>query len=274
MDAVEYIRECMRPLSPIPAGVEAKQKTLEGIEAVVFDIYGTLIISSAGEIGTDPAHTPLDAAARVDEEKSRALSEAIVRHQERLRAEGIEYPEVEIREVWRDVTGEENRDEIEAIVIRHECSSNPVWPMPGAGEVIERLRVSGLPLGIISNAQFYTLPVMEALFGASLAGLGFHPDLQVFSFQEREGKPSLRLYERLAARAGSLGIEPERILYLGNDMVKDVLPAREAGFKTALFGGDARSLRLGGLTFEEVQDIADVVITDLRQLLPILHIAS
>lgn len=269
MNAVEYIRDSMRPLAPVSTGLEPRLPVIDGIKAVVFDLYGTLLVSAAGETSTDSSLTPSRAERSVDAERNRALSEAILRHQELRRAEGIEYPEVEIREVWEEVTGETDQAEIEAIAIRHECASNPVWPMPRAGEVIERLRRAGFSLGIISNAQFYTLPVMEALFGASLDALGFHPELQVFSFHEREGKPSLRLFSLLAAKAAVLGIASEQILYLGNDLIKDVLPARAVGFRTGLYAGDARSLRLGGLTFAAARDIPNVVITDFRQLLRI-----
>lgn len=269
MDAVEFIRESMRPLTPVPTGLDPRLEVLDGIKAIVFDLYGTLLVSAAGETSTDLSHTQSQAVASVDVAQNRALSAAILRHQDYRRAEGIEYPEVDIREVWQEITGESDRAEIEAIAIRHECASNPVWPMPHAGEVIEQLRRAGFSLGIISNAQFYTLPVMEALFGASLDALGFHPDLQVFSFREREGKPSLRLFEILATKARVLGIDPDQILYLGNDLFKDVIPAREVGFRTGLYAGDARSLRLGGLTFAAARDIPNVVITDFRQLLPL-----
>ncbi|MFO8111277.1 MAG: hypothetical protein R6T92_02100, partial [Desulfosalsimonadaceae bacterium] len=40
------------------------------------------------------------------------------------------------------------------------------------------------------------------------------------------------------------GIFPEDVLFLGNDMRNDILPARRIGFQTALFAGDRRSLRL------------------------------
>lgn len=34
------------------------------------------------------------------------------------------------------------------------------------------------------------------------------------------------------------------ILFVGNDMLKDIYPAQQLGIRTALFAGDARSLRL------------------------------
>ncbi len=51
MDHRGYIRDVSRPLVPKPTGVEPKIALLDGVRAVVFDIYGTLVISDAGEIG-------------------------------------------------------------------------------------------------------------------------------------------------------------------------------------------------------------------------------
>ncbi len=48
---------------------------------------------------------------------------------------------------------------------------------------------------------------------------------------------------------------------VGNDALRDLAPARRAGFQTALFAGDARSLRGA-----EQAGQASAVVTDLRQL--------
>ena len=71
-----------------------------------------------------------------------------------------------------------------------------------------------------------------------------------------------------------MGLAPAAIFYLGNDITKDVLPARELGFRTGLFAGDARSLRLGGLSGDEATATADAVITDLAQLPGLFHIPA
>jgi len=142
--------------------------------------------------------------------------------------------------------------------------------MPGADSVLEMLRERGMRLGILSNAQCYTLPMLEGLFVRSLDQLGFHPRLRVFSFEEGEGKPSPRLFADLAREAAKLGVAPEEILYVGNDFQKDIRPAQRAGFRTALFAGDASSLRLGGIAEAEAVATADAVITHLGQIGEIL----
>mgnify|MGYP000998730885 CR=1 FL=1 len=265
-DHAAHVRATMRPLPVADTGMVPKLPRFDGIRTVVFDLYGTLLVSDAGggshERERDPEGLP---------GFERVLQETVRAHQDRLRSQGAAHPEVEIRGVWAEAlaaTGRpaKSREEIETLVLRHECGVNPVWPMPYAAEALAALRGAGFVLGIVSNAQFYTLPVMEGLFGASLDGLGFHPGLRVFSFEEGEGKPSPRLFALLRERAAALGIAPEEVFYLGNDLQKDVLPAREAGFRTGLFAGDARSLRLGGVSEQEATEIADAVITGLDQV--------
>lgn len=182
--------------------------------------------------------------------------------QDRRRQDGIEYPEVEIREVWRALAGEAVPDAlIEPLAIEYECRTNPVWPMPHLAESLADLRARDLRLGIVSNAQFYTPHLFPALLGESLEALGFAPDDQIYSYELREGKPSTALYERLAAR-----FDPAATLYIGNDLLKDIWPAQRTGFRTALFAGDARSLRLREGDPRVAGTTPDIVATDLRQI--------
>ena len=49
--------------------------------------------------------------------------------------------------------------------------------MPGAAETLAALQQRGLLLGIVSNAQFYTPLMIEALLGKPPGELGFLPEL-------------------------------------------------------------------------------------------------
>lgn len=267
----ELVRESLRPLPVAPTGLSPKLPRLDGIRAVVFDLYGTLLVSAAG--GEPARH---DGATGTSPDLEAAFWSLVRAEQERKRAAGIVHPEVDVREVWAEVFGISGEpvagaSALEERALRHECEVNPVWPMPDADVILDALRKRGFLLGIISNAQFYTLPVMEGLFGRDFDGLGFHPRLRVFSFEMGEGKPSPRLFSRLSEEAAALGVVPEEILYVGNDFHKDILPGRAAGFRTALFAGDSRSLRLGGVPADEAVATADAVLTGLAQIADLLE---
>jgi len=285
----QIIRSLSRPMAPVPTEETPRLERIRGLRAVVFDIYGTLVSSAAGDIsladggGKDAAViAALEAsgvqvgAALHERAPGRLFGEAV----EAAKGEGVEYPEVEIREVWEGLfdrwaddgvlTAPAGGWPVEEIAVRYECAVNPVWPMPGAGEVVARLREAGVLLGIVSNAQFYTLSLFPALLGGELADLGFPGDLQVYSFRLREGKPSRRLYANMLTALGRRGVAADETLFVGNDMLKDIRPAREEGMRTALFAGDARSLRRrdGDPLVRGV--VPDVVVTELAQILDVL----
>jgi len=257
----DRIRARLAPLQPLDTGMTPRTPALDDIRAVVFDVYGTLLISASGDIGPAAAEDKVRAmrgalqdAGIASEADPATLAEifnrAILDAQELRRREGIEFPEVEIREVWQSFldaipgSASVTAAQRDALALEFELRANPVWPMPGMQEALAALRARGLLLGIVSNAQFYTPLLLEHFLGVSLEDAGFAPELCVYSFEEREGKPSQALYRKLAARLKARGLSPAQCLYIGNDLRNDVWPAQATGFRTALFAGDRRSLRL------------------------------
>lgn len=254
-ELVDLIRRLAQPLTPQPvppaAGGAPRLGPLAGIRGVLFDIYGTLLISAAGEIGSGPAAANqaamraaladaglADAAAAPQPEAlARDLQTAISAAHRAANARGVRYPEVDLRAIWRRLLPAANAAERAAV--SYECRNNPVWPMPGAAAVVTALQARG-PVGIVSNAQFFTPLALAAL----LPQVTFDPRLAVWSFAAGEAKPSGRLFELAAERmARHHRLRPDQLLMVGNDMRNDILGARRAGMRGALFAGDARSLR-------------------------------
>lgn len=121
-------------------------------------------------------------------------------------------------------------------------------------------------MGLISNAQFYTVYLFKWLLGAAPEDLGFQPGLIFLSYQTGYAKPSPELFQRAADALNKMNIQTQAVLFMGNDMLNDILPAKRAGFKTALFAGDKRSLRLRKDDPRCRNQSADIVLTDLIQL--------
>ncbi len=285
MDGAAYVKRVMRPLVPVPTGMKPSLPVLTGISTVIFDIYGTLLISAAGDVGRPEkdergrlgiveVNALLDGAISGSEEAvalelASLLDEALAGK----RAQGVLFPEVDIRVIWQRLLERYLPDAasvIDAAALRYECRVNPVWEMPGAVKLIRWLAEKSFTMGVISNAQDYTHSVFAGVMGGRFDQLGFDPELAVFSYLEGEGKPSLALYEEMKMRLSERGVKPESVLYVGNDMTKDVIPAAEIGFRTCLFAGDDRSLRLGGLSGDEARSIADSVVTEMDQICGLL----
>jgi putative hydrolase of the HAD superfamily len=290
-DSISLFQRHATPLQPLATGETARLPRLEGIRAVLFDLYGTLFISATGDISLAEAgdrdgalRATLEAAGIVGLPRGLPLAErfheVLRAAQDRRRAEGIAFPEVEIREVWHHFLAElaadglsfeqPSRRGLARLALDYECRVNPVWPMPSAGPTLSTLRQRGLRLGIVSNAQFYTRFMFPAFLGGALTDLGFDRESCVFSYREREGKPSTALFARVAKVLARDGIPPEAVLFVGNDRRNDLWPAARAGFHTALFAGDARSLRWreGDPDLTGVEP--EAIVTDLWQIIQML----
>ena len=122
-------------------------------------------------------------------------------------------------------------------------------------------------MGIISNAQFFTPYLFNWFLDSSPGDLGFKSDLIFYSYKSGHAKPSPVMFDAAAKNIMNMDISLHSVLYIGNDMLNDIYPAKMVGFKTALFAGDARSLRLRE-NHPKCQNLSpDIVIIDLLQLL-------
>jgi putative hydrolase of the HAD superfamily len=281
-DFAAIIRRLAAPLDPQPTGETPVLPRLGGIRAVLFDVYGTLFVSASGDIDAAAALDrgsaftnaaalcglidPPDGASAV-----RRCDEVIARRHAAAREEGVAFPEVDVLDVWRSVFGDlvgQAPDDaaLKRFATVYENLVNPVWPMPGCRETLDRLREANLPIGLVSNAQFYTLPMFEGLLEATPEALGIGDDLVVLSYRIGHAKPGTAIFEHAAAALERRGISPDAALVVGNDLLNDVAAAEAVGFRTALFAGDRRSLRKREGDARVQFARPDVVLTDLRQL--------
>jgi len=287
-DLHELYRELSQPLSPIPTELQASTDGLDDIKAVIFDIYGTLVASGTGDISIAEKQDRetvlrqtlegmgITLLAGPDFSFSDYFHGCIKADHEIQRDAGADYPEVDIVEIWQGFIDSLNRSghlggtpekaNLLAGAVRFECQVNAVWPMPGLEDCLKQLLASDRKLGIVSNAQFYTPIMLEAFTGKSLEELGFSDSLCVWSYQARRGKPSSELFPQLENGMDFYGLSAHECLFVGNDMLNDIWTAHQSGFKTCLFAGDQRSLRLRE-DDERCQGLKpDLVITDLAQL--------
>ena len=277
---IDRIRALSTAAEPIPTGVAPLLSRLDDVRAVIFDVYGTLFVSGSGDVGTASAASnvehfaqALEAAAinASAEDVMTAYFAAIDANHAAKKAAGVEHPEVDVVDVWRQALAGHRLDEdaLKRLAIEYECRANPTWPMPKLSETLAALR-GRVRLGIVSNAQFFTPLLFEAHLSARPADLGFDSALYVFSHELGQAKPSPTLFQTLLTALQADGIAPGQTLYVGNDVRNDIAPARALGMQTALFAGDARSLRLRAddPTCRNAQP--DAVVTALPQVLELL----
>lgn len=301
---MEFIKDFLNKsevLQPVPTSLMPRYSKKGTIKACIFDIYGTLLISSSGDIDQAEVTTEnLRQALQVSgielleyngNRKDNVLQYILDEFQNTIKQvhksrieQNIVYPEIDIIEVWKEVIDVAVRNKwlrlngnssLKSLTFVFELLSNKVFPMPGMKKVITELHKKNIVLGIISNAQFYTPILMnfylENEFEEKEFIKYFDPDLTVYSYKNQKAKPDTTLFEGLVPVLNKkYNINPDEVLFIGNDMYKDIYPANKTGFSTALFAGDKRSLRLR----EDKPEVKGLqpqhVVTLLEQLLEII----
>jgi putative hydrolase of the HAD superfamily len=222
------------------------------IKAILFDINGTLI-----DINTDEGN----------EEIYRGIShiltyQGISMHRWAVRDEYYrimdlqrktsreKYPEVDVVELFREFI--RRRSSAPAIVPPDKLKWLPVFLAeayrglsrnrlqlyPGVLDVLNDLRTR-YKLAVISDAQSaWCLPEMHAV------GIDGYFDPIIVSGDFGYRKPDARLF---TAALTALKVAPENVLFVGNDMYRDVYAAKQQGIKTVFFSSNQGSKQAEGV---------------------------
>jgi putative hydrolase of the HAD superfamily len=96
--------------------------------------------------------------------------------------------------------------------------------LPGAEEVLHRLRAAGVRIGLLTNgAAALQREKIEA------SGLGLFFDAAVVSGEIGTGKPEPEIFHHLLGR---LGVEASAALMVGNSLARDIVGGKRAGLAT------------------------------------------
>ena len=289
----------LEELQPLPTTFCPNLKTDSPypIKAVIFDIYGTLLISASGDIDqASLSKENLQKAMQAGGFDSNSckpevcdfligqLKTKIESQHNELQSKGHPFPDVNIFRVWKEMFQEAEMEGLLQLkgneswadtIMVFELLSNKVYPMPGMKEILFWIRNKGIPMGIVSNAQFYTPVIMNYFLTSEFSPKQeialFDKDLSVFSYKELRAKPDTALFDKfIPILKEKYGTAPNEAIFVGNDMLKDIVTAKDSGLRTVLFAGDDRSLRIR----EDDQRVRgyfpDFIINDLAQLKDIL----
>lgn len=96
--------------------------------------------------------------------------------------------------------------------------------LPGAEEILHRLRQAGVRIGLLTNgAASLQREKIET------SGLGMHFDAAVVSGEIGTGKPAPEIFHHLLEH---LGVGADETLMVGNSLARDIVGGRRAGLKT------------------------------------------
>ena len=243
------------------------------IRAIAFDVNGTLI-----EIWTDDDAEEIFRAAGhfltyqgIDLRRYQVRDRYFEIMKEQLRTSAETYPEFDAVGIWRQIIGEHRSEYTNGLApekleqlplflaeMYRGISRRKLKLYPFVSEMLDALR-GQIPMGLVTDAQ-------SAYARGELhqAGILDYFDPIIVSGDYGYRKPDPRLFQ-LAIDA--LGAPAENILYVGNDMHRDIYGARQAGMQTVMFDSDNGT--------KEYDDcVPDYRIADYRDLLSLLGIPA
>lgn len=237
------------------------------IEAIIFDLGGTLIEYSGGYTSWPDLETPGFAAAhRYLREQGVAMPEL-----DRFRLVGFDL----LPGRWREATaGHRNltlpdllaevlmnlkvslpdRRLLEQAAEQYEDAVRAeAKPIPHGREVVSTLKGEGYRLGLISNTMFGSRAHVHDL---ERFGLADFFDTMLFSADHNKWKPRPDPFLHVMAE---LDVTPSESVFVGDDPASDVVGGQRVGMRTIYFPSSQRFPSPDGV-------VSDGRITDLREL--------
>lgn len=249
--------------NPEPTRSHGPIPTLEPCpKAILFDVYGTLVCSQVGDLDEQTRlsfgeESFVATAVRFGFTEEIGIRwhkwffEAISSEHKELKEKGIALAEVQVDHIWAEMIiragGDPEISQPRMVAAYREMLANPVRSFFGAAEALKKLKAGGRMLGLVSNSQFYTIPILGKALGINPDEF-FESELTFLSFRLGFSKPSPYFFRLVRTKVHQLGLSPEEVLVVGNDWENDVLAAKAHGLQVLLFWGNDQSVRLDGTT--------------------------
>ncbi len=299
---------------PAPPPVEAVRaspfvKPLEGVCAVTWSVYGTLLRISDGRLYLDH---PQQLKMQVAMEKTikafnmwqsmvrkpgapweylyQQYSDCLELRQMAATGKTGDFPQINAATLWLTLLDRLTQNEFEydvefygddeqfaeKVAFFFHQGLQGVEAAEGALETLATIGQSAIRQTLLADAQPFTLVQLLRALGCqgTLPPLGelFDADSMTLSCQVGLRKPSLSLYRACLEQLAQDGIEPGEVLHIGSRLRDDLAIARQLGMKTALYAGDKASLEASKDEVRDPQLRPDRLLTEVNQILQVLGI--
>src|SRR5579885_2446895 len=256
---------------------------LPGFRAVLWNVYGTLLAISHGdllfehpqkfvmEMALDKTVQEFKMWASMTRKPGQPAEQmgqmyAKVLGEQRLAIGGEKIPEVCAERLWEALIKKLLQKEYKCdasfygalnefsrkVAYFFHASLQGTACYPGAAVAMRHVEQAGLAQGLLADGQcFTTVQLQRGLAAQEPVSLDevIPADLRALSYELRGRKPSERLLRLSLQQLGKRGITPDQVLHVGSRIAQDIVPAKRLGMKTALFAGDRASL---GATAEQL----------------------
>lgn len=304
-------RKLLWPAAPKtePAKATPFIAPLTGIKAVTWNVYGTLLTISDGQLLLQhPQKIRMQVAmektihefnmwASMTRRPGQPWEYFLPKYdsavEEAKLAGGCkkgDFPEVNSALVWRklldmlsqkEYSYDESRygdwDELaEKVAFFFQLCLQGIQAAPSALRVLTDVAQAGLKQGLLAESQPYTLA--QLLQGLEEQGRlppladVFAPGGLILTHELGVRKPSVSLFQRCREQFAELNVEPEEVLYVSSRLADDLAVAKQQGFRTALFAGDKLSLKASAAECKDPALKPDRLLTKLDQIRDLLGI--
>jgi FMN phosphatase YigB (HAD superfamily) len=284
-----------------PAKARPKLNPLPGIRLVSWNIYGTLLSISTGQLLFEhPDKFVMDIALdktvqefkmwgsmyRKPGQPADYMGEMYGRVLSDLRmapSPGEKHPEISAEKIWESLLkklfqkdykfdagfyGSLNEYSKKVAYFFH-ASLQGTACYDNAARALEHVRSCGVKQGLLADAQGFTLVQLQrGLAAQSQLKVDdvFDRELRSLSVEVGGKKPSERLFKHFVQAAAAQGIAPAQILHIGSRIAQDIAPAQKLGMRTALFAGDKDSLAASPEQLKDPASRPSALLTDLGQI--------
>ncbi|HET6425934.1 MAG TPA: HAD hydrolase-like protein [Planctomycetaceae bacterium] len=284
-------------------------KPLPGIKAVAWDVYGTLLRISDGELlFVHPQSLRMEVAldktiqefnmwqsmSRKPGKPWEYMLQLYTNAYDDLRLAGSgrkgDLPEVDSARIWLKILEKLDKNDYQydegqhgdlehlsqkVAYFYHSCLQG-LEASVGAASTVHALGEAGIRQGLLADGQCFTPTQMLRAFraGGTLpepAGW-IAPKLSTLSFLEGVRKPSKSLYLAAAQRFRDAGFDPDQVLFVSSRLREDLVVAKSVGFRTALYAGEKLSLKATASDLKDQAVKPDRLLTQLTQVRDLLEL--
>ncbi|UNB48357.1 HAD family hydrolase [Staphylococcus coagulans] len=226
---------------------------LTQIKAIIFDLEGTLLDRKKSR-------------DKFIEEQYERFHDYLVRVQASdFRKKFIELDDDEDHDkpdLYKEIIKQFNVDRLSWKDLFHDFEMHfyrYVFPFYDTNYTLERLKAAGYKIGVIANGK-------SKIKQYRVYALGIEEYVNYLSTSETVGfrKPHPRIYEDILEK---LDVQPEEVIYVGDDALNDVAPAHAMGMVSVWYRHEGQEDEVVPLDSE-----MDYEITTLEELLDILNV--
>lgn len=279
---------------------------LTGIRAVLWNVYGTLLAISEGDLKFDIENEFIMGVAlektihefkmwgsmsRKPGQPSEYMKEIyrkVITDLRMASVPGERYPEILAEKAWENIIKKLFQKEYKfdtafygllpeyskKVAYFFHASLQGTGCYAGAAETMEELAGRNIAQGLLGDGQCFTPTQLARGLARQRSSVSLDiiipANRRNLSYSIRGRKPSDNLFQAAIESMGTLGIEASEILHVGSSLTRDIGPAKKWGMKTALFAGDRASLSATGDQLKDPQYRPDAMITEPSQLLSVI----